>query len=138
MRGTGQFKSGKPSRTEFVLWVLPVEVFLGFSVNLATWLKAGGLAGPSMVWLSQNRNDFQDDHPKKRIHQVGYGYFLQGYLKLGLGRWFPGVTRNLYHSYKMTNFYLQLVARYQGWSHFRDPITIKGLSLGLGLAFDFR
>ncbi|MBP5296715.1 MAG: hypothetical protein J6Y94_05220 [Bacteriovoracaceae bacterium] len=139
MRGTGKFKHREEeSRTEFVLWVLPVEIFLGFSANLTTWLKVGGLFGPSIVGLSQNRNDFPDDHPKKRIHQIGYGHFVQGYLKLGLGRWFPGVTRNLYHSYKMTNFYLQGLIRYQGWNHFRDPITIKGLSVGLGLAFDFR
>ena len=139
LRGTGRYKSsGAESRTEFILWVVPLEVFLGFSMNLSTWFKLGGLAGPSLIGLAQNRNDFQDDHPKKRITQIGHGYFMQGYLKLGLGRWFPGVTRNLYHSYKMTNFYLQLVARYQGWNHFREPITIKGLSVGLGLAFDFR
>ena len=140
LRGRGMFKTkGTESETVFVLWVVPAEVFLGFSINLTSWMKLGGMAGPSAVWLSQNRSDYKADDSRKRLQQIGWGYFAQVYAKIGLGRWFPGITRNLYHSYKMTNFYLQPMLRWQSFTHFQEKnIEIGGVSMAVGLAFDFR
>ena len=85
----------------------------------------------------QVRSDRGDGEKGKRRRQFGQGYFGAAKLKFALGPIFERNAYSLLRDSDVSRFFLNLEARYQNYDDFNDPVTIDGISYGLGFSFEF-
>ena len=137
--GNGIFVGGNQSvNTKFQLWTLPLDFNLMIELPIDRFFNIQIGGGPSLMGLLQSRSDMENWEKFKHRRQVSYGYTGQGRLKISLGNIFYKNVSNMIHSYGINNFYLNLEARYQNYSHFQnDDISILGTSFGVGFSFDY-
>ena len=111
-----------------------------------TMFKIGGSAGPSALVMVQNRSE-EDQEGRKNVRRYGYGYFLEGNLKIELLRWFSDeYTRKVFQQYSMTNTFITISVRKVHYNNFSSSqrkfprnkdIKVEGKSFGIGLAYEF-
>lgn len=136
--GRGIFvKTATRSDTTFKLWEVPVDLSAGLEIPIYHWFKISGSAGPSVMGLFQNRNDFERGEKGKNKTQVSYGQFANAQLKVNLSGFNSDMAYDLFTSSKITNLFLNLEARYQNYQNFQDEIKISGTSFGIGFTFEY-
>lgn len=135
--GRGLFVNGERSSTTFKLWEVPVDLSVGLEIPIHQLFKISGAAGPSVMGLFQNRNDFQRGEKGKNKIQVSYGQFANAQFKVNLSGFNSETAYDLFTSSKITNLFLNLEARYQNYQNFQDEIKISGTSLGIGFTFEY-
>jgi hypothetical protein len=88
--------------------------------------------------LFQDRHDKAEGEGQKRIGQFGLGGVLGTALKIDLMQFKRMANIDLLSSSSVTDYYLNIEARYHNyfWG-FLDDISVNGLSLGLGISYDF-
>lgn len=136
--GIGYFADNNISKEKINLWTLPVDAGLTMGLNPTEWLKLSAQFGPSMVMLIQHRSDLDRSDNRKRLRQWSPGYFAEASVLVSLGKFIPSLATNMYEDYAITQYYLGLSLRTQGFSNFKsDSIEISGTSLGLNLTFEY-
>ncbi len=137
-RGKGNFaQSGMESDTGFLLWTLPVDFFIRASTG-GRIVKVSAFGGPSAMGLIQNREDFEDDHDKKYINQVGIGYVFGGKIQLSLSSIFSSRGISLFSDYSVSNLFWNFEVRGENYSNFQDSdIEVSGVSFGSGFTFEY-
>jgi len=137
--GYGVFaENQKKSDTKFNLLTVPLDFSVIVELNLWNWVRFEAFAGPSVMFLIQNRDDRESDEDDKTIGQLSYGYFGGGRFKLSLGQIFPETNKAMYETNDVTNYFVTFDVRYQSYGNFKqDDIEISGVSAGVGLAFEF-
>ena len=138
-RGKGTFTSdGTQSPAEFKLWMIPVDLDLLAELPIGKYSSLSVVGGPSVMILSQTRNDFVTGEKYKHRRQASWGYFGKARVKLNLSQIFSGVGFNYYKMYQVTKFALNIEARIQDYSHFQDEdISMTGVSFGAGFSFEY-
>lgn len=135
--GRGVFVNGERSSTTFKLWEVPVDLSLGLEIPIYHWFKISGTAGPSVLGLFQNRNDFSQGEKGRNKSQVSYGQFANAQFKINLSGFSSETAYDLFTESKITNLYMNLEARYQNYANFQDEIKVSGTSFGIGFTFEY-
>ena len=135
--GRGLFVTGERSDTTFKLWEVPVDAGIGFEIPIFHWFKITGVAGPSVMGLYQNRDDFQNGEKGKNKTQVSIGQFAAAQFKINLSGFSSDFAYELFTNSKITNLTLNLETRYQSYQKFQDAIKISGTSFGFGFSFEY-
>lgn len=126
------------SNARFHLWTFPLDLSMALEAPLFSWMKFGVYGGPSAMGLLQVRNDFEDKHARKRVRQVGYGYFAAAKLHFSLTGLSSASRNELFTAYSITKYYLTLEARMQSYDNFASPdVSIDGTSFGVGFNFEY-
>jgi hypothetical protein len=134
--GLGLFLNGEQSNTTFKLWEVPLDLSLGLEIPISPWFKISGSAGPSVLALFQNRDDFISGEKGKNKSQISYGQFANAQFKVNLAGFSSETAYDLFTSSQITNLYLNLEARFQNYQNFQDNIKISGTSFGIGFTFE--
>lgn len=135
--GKGVFVTGEQSDTSFKLWTLPVDLGLGLSIPISSYFKLTAMGGGSALGLYQSRGDREKNDEDKYVRQVGYGYYAQAKLQISLSGFMDQTAFEMYRDYQITNMLLDFIVRNQNYSSFGDPITVDGLSYGVGFSFEY-
>lgn len=135
--GRGVFVGGERSNTTFKLWEIPVDLGIGLQIPIYYWFKISGSAGPSVIALMQNRNDFQRGEKGRNKTQVSYGQFANAQFQINLTGMSTEMAYDLFTESKITNLYMNLEARYQNYQNFQDDIKVSGASFGIGFTFEY-
>ncbi len=135
--GKGIFVDGTRSDADFKLWEAPVDVGIGLEIPISSWFKLAGTGGGSVMTLLQNRSDFQKGEKGKRKFQFSPGYFVNAQFKINLSGFSEDSSYELFTESQITNLFLNLEARMQNYSGFKDDITISGNSFGIGFTFEY-
>ncbi|MBL6989379.1 MAG: hypothetical protein ISR65_06360 [Bacteriovoracaceae bacterium] len=135
--GKGYFVSGIESSTTFKLWMIPIDFSLGVDLPIGRWFKLGFYAGPSIMGLIQNRDDYLSDEDGKRVRQVSYGYFAGGNAQFSLSNIFSSMGIVIYNHYSASNLFLTLNARMHNYSNFQDVFSVTGFVLGVGFTLEY-
>jgi hypothetical protein len=152
MNGFGYFKNSNgtidptPSDLRMIFWTIPMDFAMSLEFPITTMFKVGGSAGPSALVMIQNRSE-EDQDGRKNVRRYGYGYFLEGNLKIELLRWFSDeYTRKVFQQYSMTNTFITISVRKVHYNNFSSSqrkfprnkdIKVEGESFGVGLAYEF-
>jgi hypothetical protein len=136
--GRGIFETSREtSETTFSLWALPLDAALSFEIPVGRFFNLALSGGPSALGLYQLRDDREQGDAQKRKRQVSWGYHAMGKVKISISNLLKSSSKELYSEYDVTNFYLDLILRYQNFENFQDNITISGTSVGIGFTFDY-
>lgn len=136
--GKGTFINGEKSEATFRLWEVPLDFGIGLEIPFYTWFKFCGIAGPSVMMLSQNRSDFGNNEKGKNKYQFGLGQFISAQFKMNLSVLSDNLAYDLFTSSQVTRLSLNLETRIVNYPKFQDPaLTITGASLGVGFTFEF-
>jgi hypothetical protein len=136
-RGKGVFANEKvESEMFFTLYKVPFDLKFGLEFQMGRGMKLSLAAGPSLMWLFQNRSDKQSDASNKRIRQYSIGHAEEAKLKFALSYFFPSIGKTVFSQYKASKFNLVLSVRHQGYSSFADDISISGVSGGIGFGLE--
>lgn len=135
--GKGFFIDGSRSDADFKLWEAPLDVGLGMEIPVSSWFKIAGTGGGSIMTLLQNRSDFEKGEKGKRKYQFSPGYFLNAQFKINLSGFSEDLSYELFTESQITNLFLNLEARMQNYSGFKDNISISGSSIGIGFTFEY-
>lgn len=135
--GLGRFSDGTTSETRFSLWMIPLDLGLGIGIPASRFFKIKLSGGPSILFLSQNRNDRSYGENGKTRRQIGTGYFAEGKAQFSLGNMFSKLGFQLFSEYKASQFFFNLEARLQSYARFQDDISIDSQSFGAGFQFEF-
>ncbi len=136
--GKGNFDDGTTSETKIVLWAIPVDLSLNLQIPLGSLFRIEATAGPSLMTLLQNRDDREDGESGQNLYQLSPGYFVGGSLKINWGNIFKKSALALYNSSEVTNFFLNINARYETYNKFsEESVKVDGISYGIGLGFEF-
>ncbi len=136
-RNYGLFVDGKRLEKRFLMWTIPVGISLGLEIPMQ-WFKTTILMGPSALGVIQHRGDKEQGHQDKEKRQYGLGYFAEGKISLNLGNIMKKRLVRLFFQHKLTNLYLDFIARNQRYSRFRDKtFGVSGISYGAGLTFEY-
>ena len=137
-QGRGYFANGQESDTIFNLWTIPLDASVTMELALGKVMKLALTGGPSVMGLMQSRNDKEDTEDSKRRHQFSWGYFGGAKAKISVGNLSSSTAFEMFKSYDVTNFFLNLEARYQNYGNFQEEVlTISGMSFGLGFTFEY-
>jgi hypothetical protein len=136
--GRGYFVKGTTSDTILTFWEAPVDIGIGANLCAYKWFKASAAIGPSVLLLAQNRSDFQNGEKGKNKFQFGYGEFISTQFRILFSGFNDNLSYDLFTSNQITNFSLNLEARYENYKHFQDSsLEVSGTSFGLGFTFEF-
>ncbi|MEE2742340.1 MAG: hypothetical protein VYD54_00435, partial [Bdellovibrionota bacterium] len=130
--------SGDRAKQIMTLWTVPVDVTIDMEMMVGKSLKLEFQGGPSLVGLFQNRNDKMEGEDKKRVGQFGFGGVIGSALKIDLMQYKRLASLDLLSSLSVSDYYLNIEARYHAYFlGFLDDVKVNGLSLGLGISYDF-
>ncbi|MDC0253934.1 hypothetical protein OAK75_03495 [Bacteriovoracales bacterium] len=130
--------SGDRAKEVISLWTIPFDVTLDMEMMLGKSLKLELQGGPSLVGLFQNRNDKMEGEDKKRVGQFGFGGVIGSALKIDLMQYKRMASLDLLSSLSVSDYYLNIEMRYHAYFlGFLDDVKVNGLSLGLGISYDF-
>jgi hypothetical protein len=136
--GRGYFISGATSETIVTFWEIPLDIGVGLNLCAYKWFKVSGAIGPTVMILGQNRSDFQNGEKGKNKYQYSFGEFFTTQFRILFSGFSDNLSYDLFTSNQITNFSLNLEARYQNYKHFQDTsLGISGTSFGLGFTFEF-
>lgn len=135
--GKGFFINGDRSDAVFKLWEIPLDLGVGFEIPVTSWFKLAGTGGPSLLGLVQNRSDYERGEKGKRKIQASPGYFVNAQFKINMSALSSQTAYELFTESQITNLFMNLEARHQSYSGFRDPIEISGTSFGIGFTFEY-
>ena len=139
-RGEGIFETSTDtaSGVTFQLFMIPLDFRLGVTVGHGKYVRFSLAGGPSVMGLSQSRDDRGSSDEDKHRRQVSYGYFGHGKMQVSLNSIFNRLAFKAFQQYKMTNMYLNLEARYHNYANFQDEdIAMDGASFGIGFTFEY-
>jgi len=135
----GVFSSTKErSRKNITLWAVPIDFTFDMEMVLGKKFKLELQGGPSIMALFQNRHDKTEEESQKRMGQFGLGGVVGSALKIDMMQFKRMASIDLLSSLSVTDYYLNVEVRYHNyfWG-FLDDISVNGLSLGLGISYDF-
>ena len=136
-RSDGVFSNGESVHKDLILWTVPLGMSTGFEVPLK-WFKTTILAGPSVLGVIQHRRDKEQGHRDREKRQYSLGVFAEGKVSVNLGNMMKKSVVRLFSQYKITNIYLDFVARSQRYSRFKEKtFGVSGISYGAGLSFEY-
>lgn len=136
--GRGTFVDNTESNTKFQLWSVPVDLSFILSYKIGTFFKMGFTAGPSVIGINQNRDDFEDGNDRRNIRQWSYGYFGTATMHFSLTSLFPKNVFNIFIDHSINEMYFALRARMQNYANFQDSgVEISGVSFGAGFTFEY-
>ena len=136
--GKGIFESnGIVSEMNFNLYSIPIDLRFSMEVPIGKVIKLTGAAGPSGMVLLQNRSDRDEKEDGKSKRQFGYGYFVEGKMKVNLTYLMPDTGFEYYKFHEVSFMSVDLMVRTQNYSGFSDNISISGMSYGIGVTFEF-
>ena len=132
------FAGGDRAKEVISLWTIPFDVTLDMEMMLGKSLKLELQGGPSLVGLFQNRNDKMEGEDKKRVGQFALGGVIGSALKIDLMQYKRMASLDLLSSLSVSDYYLNFEMRYHAYFlGFLDDVKVNGLSLGLGISYDF-
>ena len=132
------FSGGDRAKEVISLWTIPFDVTLDMEMMLGKSLKFELHGGPSLAGLFQNRNDKMEGEDKKRVGQFGLGGVIGSALKIDLMQYKRMASLDLLSSLSVSDYYLNIEMRYHAYFlGFLDDVKVNGLSLGLGISYDF-
>lgn len=126
--GTGNFPA--TARTKLTFLSIPVTLGLKYQFNLTHVIRPYAVAGPTLVGISENRND--GIGAKKALSKgltttVGAAILLD---------WISGGnTWNLYQDFGVKHYYLTV--EYTKLTSISSPVDVSYSGLNAGFAFDF-
>ena len=136
--GKGIFESdGRKSEMNFNLYSIPADLRFVAEIPMGRVVKLSAAAGPSAMFLIQNRSDRDNKDEGKTKRQFGYGYFAEAKLKLNLSYLMPDTGFEYYRFHEVSFMSVDLMVRTQDYSGFADEISISGMSYGIGVTFEF-
>lgn len=136
--GKGKFASGETSTTEFKLWTVPFDAHFLVGLSLGKFSNLEFSAGPAAMAFFQTRSDYEDGEKGKRLNQISYGYSARALWRISAANLMRKKMARLYRAQQISNYYVNLEARYEDFSHFQqEGIQVRGASFGLGFTFDF-
>lgn len=138
-RGRGAFTSDKSySEDAYInLWSFPLDLGVGINLPLSPWFGVSAMAGPSGMFLLQNRSDRSDDEKGKSFTQFSSGYFADVQFRLSLSDIWPGGTFKLYSEYEVTKLWLNFEARQNSYKKFQqDDVSVDGTIMGVSFTFE--
>ncbi|MAF78245.1 MAG: hypothetical protein CME60_08785 [Halobacteriovoraceae bacterium] len=137
--GEGIFSDSTSTKSNvtFQLFTIPVDMRLGMTIGRGKYFKLSVAGGPSVMGISQSRDDKERGEDEKHRRQYSFGYFGQAKAQISLSALFKDLAMGGFSQYQMTNMYLNLEARHQSYENFEDDISITGTSFGLGFTFEY-
>ncbi len=123
---------------QFSLYTIPAELRFAMDIGVSDWFTLGLAAGPSALFIIENRTDQEESKEKKERRVVGYGGFATGSFKLHLGEMMRDLGYKLYSRDMVNRFFLNIEGRYQYYTNFQSAgMVVDGASFGLGVTYDF-
>lgn len=136
--GSPKFSGGESSDVDLRLWMIPVDLGLGFDFSLYQWIKLGAAGGPSAMGLWQNRSDMDGTEGASNRRQGSLGYFYEVHGRFNLSYIFTRSTQRMYTSARLAQYYLTLKLRGHKYENFKQKdFKTEGQSIGIGLTFEF-
>lgn len=125
-------------RVRFNLFTLPLDLRLGFELELTRYFSFNFVAGPSLMAIVENRNDRSHEDGDRNKIQFGSGYFMAGNLRIFLSSLIQRLGIKLYNSNKVSRFSINVNTRVQSYDHFKEEgLLVSGKSFGIGFTYDF-
>ncbi len=125
------------SNVTFQLFTIPLDMRLGMSIGRGKYFRLSLAGGPSVMGISQSRDDKERGDDAKHRRQYSFGYFGHAKAQISLASIFNNMAFQGFREYQMTNMYLNLEARHQSYQNFQDEFTITGTSFGVGFTFEY-
>ena len=137
--GEGIFtdSTSEKSNVSFQLFTIPADLRLGMTIGRGKYFRLSVAGGPSVMGISQSRDDKVRGEDDKHRRQYSFGYFGHAKAQISLAAIFNSLSFQGFREYQMTNMYLNLEARHQSYQNFQDDFTITGTSFGLGFTFEY-
>lgn len=137
--GEGIFSTSTTSKSNvgFQLFTIPVDFRLGMTIGRGKYFRLSVAGGPSVMGLSQSRDDKDRGDDEKHRRQYSFGYFGHAKAQISISSLFHDIAFGGFSQYQMTNMYLNIEARHQSYESFQDNISITGTSLGVGFTFEY-
>ena len=137
--GKGIFgATGEVSVVDFNLWTFPIDALMNFEIRTGRYLKIGLRVGPSALGLLQTRSDRTYGEEQKQRRQAGIGYAGVAKLQFNLSAFSSDIGMEMYNSYQISDFYMNIEARVQNYSKFKEEgLAVNGSSFGLGFTFEY-
>lgn len=136
--GKGRFTDdGSLSKTRIDLWLLPVDLSLGFKLHLGRYVGLSANGGGLLVGAIQNRSDREAGDEDKNIKQVLYGYTAEGNLEISLSQIFPNWSVYLKNNSDVGDLSMVFTAKtIEASNNKSEKFQISGTSMGLGFKFE--
>jgi len=137
--GEGIFAASTTTKSNvtFQLFTIPLDFRLGMTIGRGKYFRLSVAGGPSVMGISQSRDDKERGEDEKHRRQYSFGYFGHAKAQISLSSLFHDLAFGGFSQYQMTNMYLNLEARHQSYENFQDDISITGTSFGIGFTFEY-
>jgi hypothetical protein len=137
--GQGYF-SGEDtlSYANFKLWSLPIDLGVSTDINLFELFSLNISAGPSFLFVVENRSDKTQESNERDSVQYSFGYYTNASLDINFYHLFPNYIFKIYKTYNAHSSYVSFFTRYSNYSKFQESsVSISGLCFGLGIKVEF-
>jgi hypothetical protein len=137
-QGRGVFVgTNERAKMRFKFWTFPLDLSLAVGVPLSRFFKIEGSAGPSVAGIWQNRDDKDEGEGGKDYRQISPGRFVAVKFKISMTDFSDSLFRKFFSQYGISKAYVNLEARNQEYSQFKNDFSISGTSAGIGFSFEY-